>query len=628
MALGRDVVDAIIREHSYRPITGDVLLIGPPAITLGREEVLELMREHGIAAAASDDTDTGNGAEGGMGADAFFRFLGVDSLHKHDASTADAKGARYFGEPIPDDLKASMDFIIDGGALAHVFSSAAALRNYADMLRPGGRLIAINNLSSHFDPYSMLNAPWYFDYFVSNGFADCKVYVLVYPLGGPTNAFCLDVDCLLDPAREVRTFLSSDEMAVVVFAEKGAASTAQATPTHAYLRSAEEWERYRANLVRIKRNARPHLVRSRGEPSYRDVRGGHLFMQSDYSAVEPPRPLAPLSHVAVVSDPAPGPPPARSELKVLCVGTGRDGTQSLNHMIQHVFTASGQRQSMHEYCCREFYQAFCDFKETGEAASADALKHMVADCPYDSIVGNGYAAILPLFAQHYGRDLKVVHLYRADRDACIDSLIANSEMFPTAYRYYSSSPEAEVKRMAAFHFAEMSPAEWSRLPLREKFGWYYDKTHALVRQHLALFDAHIEIATESLDDDATRRRIADFVGGEGPPPPKTHLNASVIDISSFPKQHQIKMNWLLGRLNIGELAKDDVYALNYFLDKFVAWTGYQITNAPQLGGATPSSMPEIAADLERAMRVINERLREIDALYGQVRDRRGGDPEQ
>ena len=28
MALGRDVVDAIIREHAYRPITGDVLLIG------------------------------------------------------------------------------------------------------------------------------------------------------------------------------------------------------------------------------------------------------------------------------------------------------------------------------------------------------------------------------------------------------------------------------------------------------------------------------------------------------------------------------------------------------------------------------------------------------------------------
>ena len=142
---------------------------------------------------------------------------------------------------------------------------------------------------------------------------------------------------------------------------------------------------------------------------------------------------------------------------------------------------------MHEYCCREIYQAFCDFSETGDGRHADALKRMVADCPYDSIVGNGYAAILPLFAEHYGRGLKVVHLYR-DREACIESLITNCELFPTAYRYYSSSPEAEIKRMAAFHFGDMSRDAWDRLPIREKFGWYYDKTHALVRQHLALFD--------------------------------------------------------------------------------------------------------------------------------------------
>src|SRR5580692_3589460 len=253
----------------------------------------------------------------------------------------------------------------------------------------------------------------------------------------------------------------------------------------------------------------------------------------------------------------------RPKLKVLCVGTGRDGTQSLNHMIEHVFAASGGGQhSMHEYCCNEFYQAFCGLKETGDASGANAIELMIAACPYDSIVGNGYAAILPLFAGHYGRGLKVVHLYR-DRDACIESLITNCELFPTAYRYYSSSPDAEVKRMAAFHFGDMSRTAWDRLSTREKFSWYYDKTHALVRQHLALFDHRIEIATESLNDEATRRAIADFVdGGEAQPPPRTHLNASVIDISSFPKQHQVKMNWLMGRLNMEELAKDDVYALN------------------------------------------------------------------
>ena len=309
----------------------------------------------------------------------------------------------------------------------------------------------------------------------------------------------------------------------------------------------------------------------------------------------------------------------QEKLKVLCVGTGRDGTQSLNHMIEYVFAGS-TRHSMHEYCCREFYQAFCDLQETGEVAHAASIARMIADCPYDSIVGNGYAAILPEFARHYGRGLKLVHL-RRDRAACIESLMTNCAMFPTAYRYYSASSEATVKRMAAFHFGEMSRTEWDRLPITEKFAWYYDKTHALVRQHASLFEAHIEVATESLEDEVCRRAIADFVGGEGTLPPKTHLNASVIDIASFAKRHQLKMIWLLGRLNMEQLADDDVYALNYFLDKYIAWTGYQITEAPQLGGAAPPPPSQIAAGLERARQILEEGLRDIDALSKLVRDR-------
>jgi hypothetical protein len=630
MALGRDVVDAIIREHAYRPLTGDVLLIGQQAVTLSRDEVLELMREHDITVAAGDMQNAASADGGGMSATALFALLGIDRLHKLDIGAAGENS--YFSEPLPDRLEAGMDFIIDGGALTDIFSPAAVLRNYARALRPGGRLMAVSNLSAHFDPYSIPTASWYLDYCVINAFADCKTYVVDYPPGQQARAFCLDIDCLLDPAREIRAFLSPHETAVIIFAEKDASSATDETPTHAHLRSDAEWQRYRQNLARIKLSTRPHLVRSRAESGKLIVRGGHLFIRADYTAVDPSSLVLRADDTAFASPSLPQTPaqvagsPSPSKLKILCVGTGRDGTQSLNHMIQRVFGETGDRQSMHEYCCREIYQAFCDFSETGDGRHADALERMVADCPFDSIVGNGYAAILPLFAERYGRGLKVVHLYR-DREACIESLITNCELFPTAYRYYSSSPEAEIKRMAAFHFGDMAHDVWDLLPVREKFGWYYDKTHALVRQHLALFDSYIEIATESLNDEATRRAIADFVGG-GAAPPRTHLNASVIDISSFPKQHQVKMNWLMGRLNMEELAKDDVYALDYFLDKFVAWIGYQIADAPQLGGTTAASAPEIAADLERAGRIMNERLREIDALYKLVRDRGGKDTAQ
>ena len=93
MALGRDIVDAIIREHSYRPIAGDVLVIGHQTVHLSRNEVLELMREHGVAAPDTDPSpigrQSGAAAEDGMSAANFFRLLGVDTVRTLDAANAD-----------------------------------------------------------------------------------------------------------------------------------------------------------------------------------------------------------------------------------------------------------------------------------------------------------------------------------------------------------------------------------------------------------------------------------------------------------------------------------------------------------------------------------------------------------
>jgi hypothetical protein len=78
------------------------------------------------------------------------------------------------------------------------------------------------------------------------------------------------------------------------------------------------------------------------------------------------------------------------------------------------------------------------------------------------------------------------------------------------------------------------------------------------------------------------------------------------------------MHWLMGRLNIEEIAADDVYALDYFLDKFIAWKGYQIVDSPDSGSAPAG---KITADLERAAKLIGDRLRNIEALHQLVRGR-------
>jgi hypothetical protein len=307
-------------------------------------------------------------------------------------------------------------------------------------------------------------------------------------------------------------------------------------------------------------------------------------------------------------------------LNMICVGTGRDGTQSITHMVQNLFDHAGRSQRvMHEYQSREFYQAFCDFCETGDARYLDEIRRMIEVCPFDCIVGNGYAAVLPWFAERCGRDATLVHIRRRDRAACIGSLKANCDYFPAAYGYYTTSSEANMKRMAAFHFGESSRDEWSRLSLDEKFAWYYDKTHALIASSKHLFAGYVEIPTERIDDEPTRRTIARLaIGDDAILPPITHLNSHEF-VRIVPSDRRARMQWLFGRLNLSQVAHDDVYAVEYFLEKYVAWTGYQMSGViREISPHDVRTTLEIKASLDRAARVVGSRLKDIETLRAMI----------
>jgi 2-polyprenyl-3-methyl-5-hydroxy-6-metoxy-1,4-benzoquinol methylase len=47
-------------------------------------------------------------------------------------------------QPLPDRLRGTADFIVDGSVLDNVFDPATGLRNLTEMLRPGGRLLMSN----------------------------------------------------------------------------------------------------------------------------------------------------------------------------------------------------------------------------------------------------------------------------------------------------------------------------------------------------------------------------------------------------------------------------------------------------------------------------------------------------
>jgi hypothetical protein len=76
-------------------------------------------------------------------------------------------------------------------------------------------------------------------------------------------------------------------MTVIVLAEKAAHSTSHVSPTQQHYRSNEDWTSYRQNLSRMNDSSRPHVARSEGDIVFFDVQGGHLFMDTKFTAQDP-----------------------------------------------------------------------------------------------------------------------------------------------------------------------------------------------------------------------------------------------------------------------------------------------------------------------------------------------------
>jgi hypothetical protein len=308
MGLGYHFVEGLVREHKYRPLSGDVLLIGRQTIYFTPQTILKLLREHNVEVddITESEIDLGGSTINRMPGypadlitdEALFKLLGIPKIIGLDHSSYEgAEIIHDLNQPIPPHLRECADVIVDGSTLDNVFDPAAAIRNFSSLLRPGGRLITSNMYSNHYEPYAILPPLWYHDYFVVNGFSDCKVYIMVQPFEMESDVtaegklasdiFTIDIDALLDPNREVRAFYSTRIMGIIVFAEKSANSTSHINPTQQHYRSDEEWIRYRENLAQIKNSQRPHLVRSLGKISYFYVRAGHLFMAEDFTARDP-----------------------------------------------------------------------------------------------------------------------------------------------------------------------------------------------------------------------------------------------------------------------------------------------------------------------------------------------------
>jgi hypothetical protein len=300
MGIGIHIVESLIREHCYRPVKGDVVMIGRQTVYFSPEEIMQLLAGHGIDTSAiepesieidSDTIDrlTGYKEKTLITDRALFRLLGVPKIRVLDRS--DYEGAEIIHDlcqPLPASLRGTADFIVDGSTLDNTFNPALTLRNYCELLKPGGRFLGLNAYSCFGTPYCIMPPMWYLDYFVMNNFADCKAYVLVFQGAGPQwNSYWLDLNWLQSERRRMGRFVSNEQMCSVIFAEKGSNSTSDCYPVQQDYRSDEDWEVYSRNLAVMQRSRRPHLLRSNSPVFVADVLGGHMLIDTEFNPVPP-----------------------------------------------------------------------------------------------------------------------------------------------------------------------------------------------------------------------------------------------------------------------------------------------------------------------------------------------------
>lgn len=266
MAITIPLAEFFLQEHVIRPIGGRMLTLGRQTISITEAQLRQLLSAYKLPQPDGSlklDTLTVQSAhgEGYISDGAFFRAFCGQAPQVLDVT--DYEGATVLHDmcqPVPAALAGKFDFIFNGSILDNVFDPAMALRNMSRMLTPGGRVMHIEMASRLAFEYLIHGADWFLDYYVFNGFADCKVYVVLFD----------DVDALMHGPWEVFAYFPKPDgevfnlkdlikahAAIVVVAEKGTGSTTDASPVQYHYRGSEhhaQWQqKYQAMTQGAKR---------------------------------------------------------------------------------------------------------------------------------------------------------------------------------------------------------------------------------------------------------------------------------------------------------------------------------------------------------------------------------------
>lgn len=199
MGINQQSLKAILAEHKYLPIEGNVLLIGRSTVCLTHEQVNNIFAEYDLPAPSlkTEFTGTKHHSYGFCIDDRELILSLSEKINSVDVlDVSDYEGANIICDlnyPVHESLYNKYDFIYDSSVLDNVFNPASFLVNLAAMLSPRGRAILINVASFFPGALTSVHPEWLYGFFAVNKFHDCKVY-LTEAIQKGMNRFCYDTD--------------------------------------------------------------------------------------------------------------------------------------------------------------------------------------------------------------------------------------------------------------------------------------------------------------------------------------------------------------------------------------------------------------------------------------------------
>lgn len=186
MSIFRQTASMILKEHKYRPITGDVLLIGRQTVLLTVEEALQLVASEGLKPRTDfieeiDTSTVGSNLVEYITDRSFFSMFSDARVIALDVS--DYEGAEIVHDlnvPLPNKYEKIVDFIFNGSCLDNLFDPATALKSISKMLKPHGRVLHLEHGSPIQGAFLCYSPEWFFDFYAINNYSDCQNFVCTF----------------------------------------------------------------------------------------------------------------------------------------------------------------------------------------------------------------------------------------------------------------------------------------------------------------------------------------------------------------------------------------------------------------------------------------------------------------